>query len=200
KKYQRAIYKNHACHIGTDKNIVRLLVEGMGIRGISRVTNISPTTVISRIKRIAKALNKTYHYVKGKTYEVDELWTYIGSKQNDAWVMYAIERESREVVDFRVGARTKINLEGIARSTLATTPKKVCTEGLNIYKTLVPGILHKVGLPNTRHIERFNLNLRTHLKRLSRKTICFSKSKEMLEGCLKIYFWGRTESLNLLNG
>jgi insertion element IS1 protein InsB len=68
-------------------------------------------------------------------------------------------------------------------------PKKICTDVLNIYKTLVPERLHKVGLPNTRHIERFNLNLRTHLKRLSRKTICFSKSKELLEACLKIYFW-----------
>ncbi|NJD86053.1 hypothetical protein EWM60_15775, partial [Candidatus Erwinia dacicola] len=28
-------------------------------------------------------------------------------------------------------------------------------------------------------IERHDLNLRTHLRRLARKTICFSKSEEM---------------------
>ncbi|EOU7577892.1 IS1 family transposase, partial [Shigella sonnei] len=31
----------------------------------------------------------------------------------------------------------------------------------------------------TQRIERHNLNLRTHLKRLTRKTICFSKSDDM---------------------
>lgn len=200
KKYQQSIYRNQACRVGTDKSIVRLLVEGMGIRGIARVMNISISTVIDRIKRIAQSINRTYAYVKGGTYEIDELWTFVGSKENETWVMYAIDRASKEVVDFKVGARTKLNLEGITNSTLITMPKKVCTDGLNIYKTIVPEKLHKVGLPNTRHIERFNLNLRTHLKRLSRKTICFSKSKEMLEGCLKIYFWYRRESLNLVNG
>ncbi|MDL2326931.1 IS1 family transposase [Bacteroidales bacterium OttesenSCG-928-A14] len=32
-----------------------------------------------------------------------------------------------------------------------------------------------------------NLTLRTHLKRLSRKTICFTRSVEMLSSCLKLY-------------
>ncbi len=114
--------------------------------------------------------------------------------------MYALDRESKSVVDFRVGARTKFNLSSITDSTLLTLPKKICTDGLNIYKSLVPEGLHKVGLPNTRHIERFNLNLRTHLKRLSRKTICFSKSKELLEACLRIYFWSpERKGLSLVN-
>ncbi|MBS1665188.1 MAG: hypothetical protein JST68_29350 [Bacteroidetes bacterium] len=38
--------------------------------------------------------------------------------------------------------------------------------------------------------ERKNLTLRTHLKRLSCRTFCFSKSLSMLESCLKLYFWG----------
>jgi insertion element IS1 protein InsB len=35
---------------------------------------------------------------------------------------------------------------------------------------------HEVGKHNTQKIERKNLNLRTWIKRLTRKTICFSKS------------------------
>ncbi|MFY1046718.1 IS1 family transposase [Chryseobacterium sp. GP-SGM7] len=34
-----------------------------------------------------------------------------------------------------------------------------------------------------------NLNIRTHLKRLNRRTICFSKSNLILIAILKIYFW-----------
>ncbi len=38
-------------------------------------------------------------------------------------------------------------------------------------------------------MERFNLNLRIHLKRLNRRTICFSKNLIVLTAVLKIYFW-----------
>ena len=38
---------------------------------------------------------------------------------------------------------------------------------------------HEVGKRNTQKIERKNLNLRTGIKRLARKTICFSKSELM---------------------
>ncbi|WP_394801047.1 IS1 family transposase [Niabella ginsengisoli] len=42
----------------------------------------------------------------------------------------------------------------------------------------------------TNHIERYNLSLRTHLKRLARRSICFTKSLKILQAILKIYFWG----------
>ena len=38
---------------------------------------------------------------------------------------------------------------------------------------------HEVGKRNTQKIGRKNLNLRTWIKRLARKTICFSKSELM---------------------
>jgi len=38
---------------------------------------------------------------------------------------------------------------------------------------------HEIGKCNTQKIERKNLNLRTWIKRLTRKTIFFSKSEEM---------------------
>ena len=38
---------------------------------------------------------------------------------------------------------------------------------------------HEIGKRNTQKIERKNLNFRTWIKRLTRKTICFSKSELM---------------------
>lgn len=38
---------------------------------------------------------------------------------------------------------------------------------------------HEIGKRNTQKIERKNLNLRTWIKRLTRKTICFSKLELM---------------------
>ena len=45
------------------------------------------------------------------------------------------------------------------------------------YKACESGM--EVGKQNTQKIERKNLNLRTWIKRLTRKTICFSKSEKM---------------------
>jgi IS1 family transposase len=67
--------------------------------------------------------------------------------------------------------------------------KQIYTDGLDIYGFVIPKKLHRVKRYGTNHIERKNLSLRTHLKRLNRKTIAFSKSLLMLEACLKIYFW-----------
>ncbi|MCA4783332.1 transposase, partial [Empedobacter stercoris] len=43
---------------------------------------------------------------------------------------------------------------------------------------------------STNHIERNHLSLRTHLKRLNRKTICYTKNMDILSAILTIYFWG----------
>lgn len=59
--------------------------------------------------------------------------------------------------------------------------KCIYTDKLNVYPALMDNIKHITQQNKINHIERMNLNLRTHLKRLSRKTICFTRSKKMLE-------------------
>jgi IS1 family transposase len=46
---------------------------------------------------------------------------------------------------------------------------------------------HRTGKEGTRATERNNLNFMTHLKRLQRHTICFSKSEEMRDAAIKLY-------------
>jgi insertion element IS1 protein InsB len=61
-------------------NIISLTKEGVGIRSTARLLQISTSTVISKIKKIAKDL-KQPEIAKGKTYEVDELCTYVKKKK-----------------------------------------------------------------------------------------------------------------------
>jgi insertion element IS1 protein InsB len=67
----------------TDESIVALLVEGCGIRGISRLMKISSTTVIVRIKAMGKAKVFNRQIPIGKEYEVDEMRTYIFAARSD---------------------------------------------------------------------------------------------------------------------
>ena len=55
------------------------------------------------------------------------------------------------------------------------------TDDWGAYKRNLEKGKHRVGKINMQKIERKNLTLRTRLKRLGRKTICFSKSMLMHE-------------------
>ncbi|CDH04904.1 Insertion element IS1 (fragment) [Xenorhabdus bovienii str. oregonense] len=51
-----------------------------------------------------------------------------------------------------------------------------CTDNYAVYDCL-PERTHLRGKKFTQRIERMNLTLRTRIKRLNRKTICYSKSE-----------------------
>ncbi len=171
-----------------NNKIVSYIKEGCGIRSIARLLHISCTTVLRRILYIAQNTNKP-PVILNKTYEVDELCTYIGNKQNRKWLVYALCRENRQVVDFGIGNRTKNTLSKVISTLLLANAYKIYTDKLTIYQNLIPYSTHNTTLRATNHIERMNLTLRTHIKRLNRKTLCFSKSVIMLSACLSIYFW-----------
>lgn len=189
KKYQQAVYRNKAWHPGTNRLIVRCLKRSGGIRGISYIAEISTTTVIRRIKAISENLEKPSIRLR-REYEADELKTYVGKRKNEQWVIYAIDKKTKQPVDFRVGRRNKRNVKNLVDTLLLSEAKKIYTDRLPMYRSLISKEVHRAVPHNTNYIERKNLDLRTHLKRLSRKTICASKSIVMLMAVLKIYFWG----------
>ena len=113
------------------------------------------------------------------------------NKHKPLWIGCALDRKSKEVVAFNVGGRSIEMLSTIFKTVNRSAPAKVYTDYLVHYLSLVPCEVHVRGKRGTKHIERHNnLNLRTHLKRLNRKTICFTRSAAILYAILKIYFWG----------
>ncbi|MBP9742738.1 MAG: hypothetical protein KBD37_05190, partial [Burkholderiales bacterium] len=91
--------------------IVLLNNEGVGISSISRIVGISKSTVIRRLKSYADKLNKPIIQEDQQIYEMDELRTYVGKKSNECWIIYAINKETRKVIDFVVGRRTSENIK-----------------------------------------------------------------------------------------
>ena len=53
------------------------------------------------------------------------------------------------------------------------------TDNWGTYERHLETKKHKIGKHNTQKIERKNLNFRTWIKRLTHKTICFSKLEVM---------------------
>jgi IS1 family transposase len=53
------------------------------------------------------------------------------------------------------------------------------TDGWGAYERHINAEQHHVGKENTQKIESKHINLRTRMKRLMRRTICFSKTEQM---------------------
>jgi insertion element IS1 protein InsB len=79
-------------------------------------------------------------------------------------------------------------------------PYPVCTyhtDDWGAYLKYIPSDKHCIGKDRTWKIERKNLNFRTHLKRLNRKTVCFSKNEQIHDNVIGMYierFYYKTET------
>ena len=61
------------------------------------------------------------------------------------------------------------------------------TDKAGVYRRYLPPKQHTVGKLTMQKIERKHLTLRTRLKRLARKTLCFSRSCVMHDLLIELY-------------
>ncbi len=188
KRYQQAVYTKQRIAKEDYTWTHKLNNEGNGISNIARLLEISKSSVQRIIIRTALSIKMPVFKEEGQSYQVDELRTYCGNKGNECWIIYAINPKTGKVIASAFGRRTKENIKKVIDKLLVLNSKRIYTDGLNIYPTLIPKAIHRVFEYCTNNIERHNLTLRTHLKRLCRKTICFTKSIFMLECCVSLYF------------
>ncbi len=61
------------------------------------------------------------------------------------------------------------------------------TDKAGVYQRHLPPAQHRVGKLGMQKIERKHLTLRTRLKRVARKTLCFSRSRVMHDLLIGVY-------------
>ena len=167
--------------------IVPMCLNGSGIRDISRVLRVSATTVMKVIDREAKNLPKAELPAQIADAELDEMWTFIEKKKNQFWLWLAYSPKHRQMLAFSLGKRTDESCRHLLAKLKQVRITRFYTDNWESYRNLIPEFCHWIGKRGTQRIERQNLNFRTHLKRLQRRTICFSKTKKMLEAIVRLY-------------
>jgi insertion element IS1 protein InsB len=111
--------------------------------------------------------------------ELDEMWSFVKKKTNQRWLWHAIDRLTGQVLAYTFGQRKDEVFLKLKQLLEPFGIKHYCTDGWGAYERHLPVKKHEVGKRKTQRIERKHLTLRTRIKRLARKTICFSKSEEM---------------------
>lgn len=111
--------------------------------------------------------------------EVDEMWSFVRKKKEPRWLWHALDHCTGKVLAYVFGRRKDevfLQLQALLKPFGIT---RYYTDSWGAYERNLAPEVHSPGKRNTQQIERRHLTLRTRLKRLVRKTICFSKSIEM---------------------
>lgn len=104
------------------------------------------------------------------------MWSFVQSKEQQRWLWHAIDHQSGAVLAYVLASHQD---EAFLQLKSLLEPFGIMqfyTDGWGAYERHLDASLHSVGKRNTQKIERKHLTLRTRIKRLARKTICFSKS------------------------
>ncbi len=186
------------------QQIVEMSLNSSGIRDIARVLEVGVPIVMRELKTkkpYLKSVNQKAlenlrpEQVEVEIYQVkeveepansgveeselDEMWSFVESKKNPRWLWHAIDRTTGQVLASVFGTRKDKVFRALKKLLEPFGIKKYCTDGWGAYKRNLPEDQHEIGKRKTQRIERKHLNLRTRIKRLQRKTICFSKTEEM---------------------
>lgn len=164
--------------------IDKMLLERESLAGIVRVTGVSARWlqyyVNDKYKNIPKQVRVSKKSKGRLTLECDELWSFVGNKDNQCWIWLAMDRDTGEVVGVATGDRSSKTAQQLWDSLPAVYRQCAVsyTDFWEAYKLVFPHCRHRqVGKETgqTNHIERLNGTLRQRISRLVRKTLSFSK-------------------------
>ena len=107
------------------------------------------------------------------------MWSFVGKKQAPRWLWHALDHHTGKVLAYVFGRREDRALLKLKALLVPFGIRRFYTDGWGAYKRHLAPELHEVGKHPTQQLERKHLTLRTRIKRVVRKTICFSKSTRM---------------------
>lgn len=103
------------------------------------------------------------------------MWSFVRKKANQRWLWHAIDHNTHEVLAYCFGERKDKVFKALQKKLSCFTIDFYFTDDWGAYERNLPEQKHLIGKRHTQIIERKHLTLRTRIKRLARKTICFSK-------------------------
>jgi insertion element IS1 protein InsB len=183
-------YRNRGCLPEVKYQIIDMSLNASGIRDTARVLRISTDTVLRELRKkeealksvnvsLLRTLNPDEVHVdieRAGEAEMDEMWSFVGKKKEPRWLWHAIDHATGAVLAYVFGRRKDevfLQLKALLEPFGLT---RFYTDHWGAYTRHLAPEVHCPGKRHTQKIERKHLTLRTRMKRLMRKTICFSKS------------------------
>ena len=119
--------------------------------------------------------------------EVDEMESYVGKKKYQRWLWHAIDHKTGTILAFVLGRRQDRVFLKLKKLLKPFGINNFYTDNLKTYERHLSKEERTVSKYKMQKIERKHLTLRTRIKRLQRKTICFSKIAPMHDLVIGLY-------------
>jgi IS1 family transposase len=183
-----------------NKRLVRsMTLNGSGIRDIQRVLGLSIVCILFILRLWFKTLDEPVVEGHFKHVQIDEMWTFVKHrKAGKRWLWYAYDPDSGQVLAFHIGKRNDSACKALLKKLSHLQIDSFRTDDWKSYKKHIPPEKHIISKTKTTNIERRNRDFRTHLKRLCRETVCFSKKDDMHYGIIKAYIHLRNKFNSLI--
>ena len=166
---------------------LRMYCNGMGFRAIERCTGISHNTVIGWVKETGAKLPETEEIEEVPDVgELDELQTFVGNKENKVWVWTAVNHFTEGILAWTIGDRSSETFSVLWAMIRSWSCYFWVSDGYCVYSKFINPEDHIVSKTYMTRVEGENTRLRHYLARLHRKTLCYSKSKEMLQISIRL--------------
>jgi IS1 family transposase len=181
---------------GSTRQLVQHAVrERLSLRGIERTFGLSRRTVSRWLRQwMAQVAPLTESLVQAQpddVLELDELWSFVGSKAQQRWLWLALCRRTRQVVGYWLGDRSETSAIHLwERLPYEYARCHSVSDKWEAYRYVFDHKRHRQVNKDegeTNHVERWFNTLRQRLGRFTRKTLSFSKRDDMHEGVLRLF-------------
>ncbi len=164
--------------------VLRAYQERSSLRGLARIFRVWRQTIATWIREKVHSLPPLRDPLAppqaDDQLEVDEMWTFVGSKKHKIWLWTVLCRRTRHIIAFTLGDRRKKTCKKLgARIPGAYRRCQSGSDFWSAYQALNLSSPHCVGKETgqTAHVERWYNTLRQRVGRVVRKTLSFSKSR-----------------------
>ena len=113
--------------------------------------------------------------------------SFVGKKIYQRWLWHAIDHKTGTILAFVIGRREDRMFLKLKRLLKPLGITKFYTDKLKTYERHLSKEERIINKYKMQKIERKHLTLRTRIKRLQRKTICFSKMIQMHDLVIGLY-------------
>jgi insertion element IS1 protein InsB len=177
-------YRNRGCVSEVKQQIIDMRLNASGVRDTARSLHISPTTVLRELKK-KEGMLESVNTELLRTLNPEKVTVDIA--QAGEAEMDAIEHHTGKVLASVFGRRQDTVF--LQRKALLAPfgITQYYTDYWGAYTRHLDPEEHTPGKRNTQKIERKHWTLRTRMKRLVRKTICFSKTTQMHDIVLGLF-------------
>lgn len=169
------------------QSCLRSYVNGMGFRAIERDKGVHHTTVINWVKQAGEKLPDAPPIEQIPLVgELDELETFVGSKKTVGWLWTAVNHFQKNILAWVLGDHSAESFQPLWDIVSLWQCYFYVSDGWPVYASFIDSGDHIISKTYMTRVEGENTRLRHYLARLHRKTLCYSKSVDMLKYSIRL--------------